>query len=134
MENQVSTTSASKDCSELDGHMCRRPKRIAADCHVPGNIPVETKGRRRDSYNGRPDVPSHIRDLDVVLGLGQFGSRCRYRRGTGQSSPRDGSLASPVTAINCIGAVVSKLFRNVPIVNSLEMSPCRLLCSRWNAY
>src|SRR5215831_9158439 len=27
--------------------------------------------------------------------------------------------------------VLSKLFRNVPIINYLEMSPFQLLCSRW---
>jgi hypothetical protein len=90
VKNQVSTTNASKDRSELDGHMCRRPERITADCHVPGNIPVKTKRRRGDSYNGGPDVPRHTRDLDVVPGLGQFGSRCRYRRGPGHGSPWEG--------------------------------------------
>jgi len=29
---------------------------------------------------------------------------------------------------------MSKLFRNVPIINYLEMSPFQLLCSRWNAH
>src|ERR1043166_3793329 len=90
VKNQVSTRNASKDRSELDGHMCRRPKRITADCHVPGNIPVKTKCRRGDRYSGGPDVPRHRRDLELILELGQFGSRCRYGRGPCHGSPREG--------------------------------------------
>src|SRR5215469_8854197 len=44
----------------------------------------------------------------------------------------EGDIITKFQQVKCIG--VLKLFRNVPIINYLEMSPFQLLCSRWNAH
>jgi hypothetical protein len=68
-QDQVTARNPGENAAQVNSHVRRRPKRVAADGPVPGDIPVSANGHRRDSERGAPNIPGN-------------GTRFRIREGS----------------------------------------------------
>jgi hypothetical protein len=115
-QDPCATRHARDRAAQIDGHMCRRPERVATDGHVPRDIPDDANQDAGRASDDGKDVPGEGVSARRLAG-GHVG---RLQRRSGHGGSNEGARLSPCTIRQPTGAC----FRPSPEHRAGLMSPC----------